>query len=162
MATEPLWLNEREDRAWRGLLRMHSQLRARLDQDLLQDAGLSDPEYEILVALSEHPDGRMSAQRLRCGLLWEKSRLSHLARRMEQRGLIAREANPVDARSAMVCLTPLGRRAITEAAPDHVVRVREHFIDLLSPEELDLLAAMSDRVLAHLADVPPIDEDGNV
>ncbi|PSK89402.1 DNA-binding MarR family transcriptional regulator [Murinocardiopsis flavida] len=158
MATEPSWLSTREDRAWRGSLRMHSQLSARLNQDLLQDSGLSASEYEMLVVLSEHPDGRMPAQRLRSQLLWEKSRLSHLMRRMEQRGLIARESNPADARSAMVCLTPQGRNAITEAAPDHVLRVRQHFIDLMTPEELDIVTAISDRVLAHLAELPEIED----
>ena len=44
-----------------------------------------------------------------------------------------------------------GRRAIEDAAPQHVHNVRRHFIDLLTPAELDTLAALNERVLRHLA-----------
>ena len=47
----------------------------------------------------------------------------------------------------MICLLPAGRRAIQDAAPDHVRNVRRHFIDLLTPAELDTLAALNERVL---------------
>ena len=73
MATEPNWLDSREDRAWRTFVHVHHRLRLRLHQHLLNEFGLSDTDYEILVVLSEHPGGRMPAQEL-CGLLqWEKA-----------------------------------------------------------------------------------------
>ncbi|OAH12962.1 MarR family winged helix-turn-helix transcriptional regulator [Streptomyces jeddahensis] len=151
MADNPRWLSAEESRAWRAYLRTRRLLGARLNQQLLRDWGLSEPEYEILVVLSEHPERRMSSLELRCRLLWEKSRLSHQLRRMELRCLISREPNPDDARSAMVSLTAEGLRAIEQAAPSHVANVREHFIDLLSPEELAILTEISERVLDHLA-----------
>jgi hypothetical protein len=52
----------------------------------------------------------------------------------------------------MVCLLPAGRAAIEKAAPRHVADVRRNFIDLLTPAELDLLAALNERVLRHLAE----------
>jgi len=58
----------------------------------------------------------------------------------------------------MVCLLPAGRAAIEKAAPGHVKDVRRNFIDLLTPAELDMLAALNERVLRHLAqddDAPP-------
>jgi DNA-binding MarR family transcriptional regulator len=152
LATEPNWLDSREDRAWRTFVHVHHRLRLRLHQHLLNEFGLTDTDYEILVVLSEHPGGRMPAQEL-CGLLqWEKSRLSHQTRRMQERGLISRETNPSDARSSMICLLPAGRAAIEEAAPRHVDNVRSHFIDLLTPAELDVLTAVQERVLHHLAE----------
>ena len=135
---------------------MHAndQLTIRLHRHLLLDSGLTATDYKILAELSEHPAGRMPAQEL-CSLLqWEKSRLSHQARRMEEQGLIVREPNPADARSVMVCLLPAGRRAIEEAAPQHVKHVRQHMIDLFTPAELDTLAALNERVLRHLAEDP--------
>jgi DNA-binding MarR family transcriptional regulator len=130
------------------------QLTIRLHRHLLLDSGLTATDYKILAGLSEHPAGRMPAQEL-CSLLqWEKSRLSHQARRMEEQGLIVREPNPADARSVMVCLLPAGRRAIEEAAPLHVKHVRQHMIDLFTPAELDTLAALNERVLRHLAEEP--------
>src|SRR5260370_42389484 len=82
---------------------------------------------------------------------WEKSRVSHQVRRMQKDGLIGREPNPDDARSTMVCLLPAGRAAIEKAAPGHVAVVRRHFIDLLTPAELVMLAALNVRDLHLLA-----------
>jgi DNA-binding MarR family transcriptional regulator len=94
----------------------------------------------------------MPAQELGALVQWEKSRLSHQVRRMQEQGLIVREPNPADGRSAMICLLPAGRRAIEAAAPQHVHNVRRHFIDLFTPAELDTFAALNERVLHHLAE----------
>ena len=154
MTAEPNGLNPRENRAWGAFIHAHQELELRLQRHLLHDSGLIGADYEVLAALSQHPGGRMPAQEL-CGLLyWEKSRLSHQARRMEEQGLIAREPNPADARSVMICLLPAGRRAIEEAAPQHVRDVRRYFVDLFTPAELDTLAALNERVLRHLAEDP--------
>jgi DNA-binding MarR family transcriptional regulator len=154
MPTKPDWLDPREDRAWRGFMHAHYQLALQLRRLMLQDSGLTDADYEILAVLSEHPTGHMPAQELGALVQWEKSRLSHQVRRMQERGLIVREPNPADARSAMVCLLPAGRRAIQDAAPQHVRNVRRHFIDLFTPAELDTFTALNERILRHLAGEP--------
>jgi DNA-binding MarR family transcriptional regulator len=154
MPTEPNWLSPREDRAWRAFMHARHRLAVRLNQLLLQDSGLTEADYEILAVLSEHPTGRMPAQELCVLLQWEKSRLSHQVRRMQEQGLIVREPNPADGRSAMIVLLPAGRRAIEDAAPQHVHNVRRHFIDLFTPAELDMLTALNERVLRHLAEEP--------
>jgi DNA-binding MarR family transcriptional regulator len=154
MQSEPEWLDPREDRAWRAFMHAHHQLGIRLQRHLMRDCGLTLPDYEVLAVLSGHPAGRMPAQEL-CGLLqWEKSRLSHQVRRMEHLGLIAREPNPADARSVVIRLPLAGQRAIEDAAPRHVHDVRRHFIDLLTPAELDTLTAVHERVLRHLVEEP--------
>lgn len=152
MPTEPDWLNAREDRAWRTFMHARDQLNAHLNQHLLLDSGLSGADYEILAVLSGLPKGRMPAQELAALVRWEKSRLSHQVRRMQERGLVAREANPADGRSAMICLLPAGRRAIQDAAPQHVHNVRRHFTGLFTPAELGTFASLSERVLHHLAE----------
>jgi DNA-binding MarR family transcriptional regulator len=96
----------------------------------------------------------MPAQELYVSLEWQKSRLSHQVRRAEHAGLIGREPNPSDARSVVIRLLPAGRRAIEVEAPQHVYSLRRHLIDLFSPAELDMLAALNERVLRHLAEDP--------
>jgi DNA-binding MarR family transcriptional regulator len=154
MSTEPKWLSPRENRTWRAFGHARHQLVVRLNRHMLQDSGMTETDYVVLAVLSEEPTGRIPAQDLCALLQWEKSRLSHQARRMEEQGLIVREPNPDDARSVMVCLLPAGRRAIKDAAPQHVENVRRHFIDLFTPAELDTLAELSERVLRHLAEEP--------
>ena len=159
MPMDPKWLDPREDRAWRAFRHASHRLSLRLQRHLLRDSGLSDADYEILAVLSEHAAGRMAAEEMSVLLRWEKSRRSHQVRRMQDRGLILREPNPVDARSTMIRLLPAGRRAIEAAAPLHVDAVRRHLIDLFTPDELDTLAALNERILRHLAD-EPFPEDG--
>jgi DNA-binding MarR family transcriptional regulator len=154
MPTEPNWLDSREDRAWRAFIRAHHRLAVRLNQLLLQDSGLTQADYEILAVLSEHPTDRMPSRELCALLQWEKSRLSHQVRHLQEQGLVDREPNPADGRSSMICLLPAGRRAIEDAAPQHVHNVRRHFIDLLTPAELDMLTALNERVLRHLDEEP--------
>jgi len=157
---EPNWLSPHEDRAWRAFMHAHHQLVAHLNRGL-QESGLSGADYEVLAVLSAHDRDRMSARDLCNALGWEKSRLSHQLRRMQKDGLISREPNPDDARSTLVCLLQTGRAANEKAAPRHVEDVRRNFIDLLTPAELDILAALNERVLHHLAsnhDSPAEDE----
>lgn len=152
MVSDTPWLDEREQRAWRGLLALQTQVGGRLRRALLRDSGLSDADYEVLVNLSEAPDGRLRVFELAAALQWERSRVSHHLRRMEQRGLVERAGCETDGRGAFVVLTDAGRAAIEAAAPQHVAEVRRSFIDLLSPAQLDALAGISAVVLARLSD----------
>lgn len=147
---EPRWLNDREQQAWRKFLVMQGQLRARIATRLQRETGLSEADYEVLVNLSEAPDGRLRPSELGGATQWEKSRISHHVARMEARGLVERRPCPSDKRGALVALTPAGRRAIEQAAPAHVEHVREAFVDVLTPAELDALAEISDKILTNL------------
>lgn len=157
---DPRWLDEREQHAWRAVKEMHQQLSGALERRMLLGSGLSAADYQVLVPLSESPGGRLRARDLARDAGWEKSRLSHQMRRMEQRGLVEREDCETDARGAYVRLTPAGRQAIESAAPGHVEDVRRLLFDQLSPAELDTLAAVADRVLARLAQDAPGAGDG--
>jgi DNA-binding MarR family transcriptional regulator len=159
MPTEPHWLDAREDRAWRAFLHAHHQLNVCVNRLLLQDSGLTGADFEVLAVLAGLPDGSMPAQEMGTSLRWEKSRLSHQIRRLQAQGLVAREPNPADGRSAMIVLLPAGRRAIEDAAPEHVRNVRRHMIDLFTPAELDTLADLNERILRHLAEDPCSAED---
>lgn len=147
---EVRWLDEREEAAWRSLQFMQMKLEATLARQLAAEAGLSYPDYTVLVALTDQPDGRLRLYELGQLLGWEKSRLSHQVRRMAERGLLCREPNPADARSAVVCLLDKGRRAIEKATPEYLARLRADFLDLLTPAQLDALTEISETVLAHL------------
>lgn len=146
----PRWLNEAENKAWRGWMAMSDLLRARIARDLLVESGLSDSDFAILVHLSEAPEGRVRMTELAGALGWSKSRLSHQCSRMARRGLVCREGCAGDARSAYAVLTPCGLAEIQKAAPLHVESVRRHLIDLLDASELQAMAAISERVLTHL------------
>ena len=145
------WLTEEEQRAWRGLLRMTSQLNARANRLLLQEYGISLADYEVLVALSEAPEGRLRVFEVADALAWEQSRVSHQLARMQRRGLITREGCATDARGAFAVLTTVGRATIERAAPAHVEQVRQLVFDELSHEQVSALTEITTRVLDRLA-----------
>jgi DNA-binding MarR family transcriptional regulator len=147
----PRWLDPAEDRAWRGYRRMRALLDLQINRDLARDAGLSEPDYDVLSNLSETEGYRWRLSDLAARMLWSKSRLSHHLTRMQQRGLVTREDCPEDGRGAVVVLTQGGLRAIQAAAPDHVASVRRHLIDLLSPDQIAALGDITETVLSHLA-----------
>ena len=146
------WLDDDEQRAWRGYLHMQARLAAKLNRQLQEDSGLSLADFAVLVELSEVSGGRTRVLALADKLQWEKSRLSHQLNRMRGRGLVDRQECPNDRRGAFVTLTAAGRAAIDAAAPKHVETVREHLFDLLTPELVAALAEIADRVTAKLAE----------
>lgn len=144
------WLSEREERAWRGLQLMQMRLERELARQLAADSGLSYPDYLVLVALTDLPDGRMRLFELGSFLGWEKSRLSHHVSRMEKRGLVEKEPCDDDRRGAFVVITTQGRAEIEAAAPGHLAAVRRLFIDHLDTRQLDQIADIAETVLASL------------
>jgi len=125
------WLSEDEQRTWRTYLRMGSLLPAALNRQLQHDCGLTLPEYEVLVQLSEAPEMRLRPFQICDALNWEQSRLSHQLTRMQHRGLVTREECEADGRGAFVVLTTAGAGAIQAAAPQHVATVRRLIFDRL-------------------------------
>jgi len=148
------WLTEEEQRAWRGLLRMTAQLNARMNRQLQDEYGISLADYEVLVALSEAPGGRLRVFEVADALAWEQSRVSHQLARMQRRGLIAREDCATDARGAFAVLAEAGRAAIERAAPAHAELVRQLVFDGLGHDDLSALTEVTTRVLDRLAATP--------
>lgn len=144
------WLDQREAHLWRTWLRVNQDLASALEEQIYRDGGLSGADYAVLVPLSESPEGMLRARELGREILWDRSRLSHHVRRMETRGLVVREECAEDARGAMVRITDAGLTAIRGAAPGHVAATRRHVFDLVSDDEIDVLTAVFDRVLANL------------
>ena len=144
------WLNEREERAWRALQFMQMRLEAALARQLADDSDLSYPDYLVLVALTDRPDGRLRLFELAGLLGWEKSRTSHHVARMVDRGLVKKERCDSDRRGAYVVVTARGRGQIAAAAPGHVASVRRLFVDRLAPEQLDAIGDAAETVLAAL------------
>lgn len=146
------WLDTLEDRAWRGYRRMFTLLESQLARDLAAECDLSMADYTVLSNLAEAPGREFRVSALADRVRWSQSRLSHQISRMEKRGLLARSQAAEDGRGAVVSLSKNGLRAIAAATPIHMKSVRKHMVDLLTEEHLEMLADISDVVVAHLSD----------
>jgi DNA-binding MarR family transcriptional regulator len=148
--TEARWLSPSEARAWRAMQTFGAPLAAALNRQLLADSAMSTADYQVLVVLSETEGGQLRAGELGRATGWEKSRLSHHIKRMQSRQLVERLDCSTDGRGLLVSITAEGRRAIEEAAPGHVRTVRDYVIDVLSTEQLEVLAAAGEAVAVRL------------
>jgi DNA-binding MarR family transcriptional regulator len=144
-ATAPRWLNPTEMKAWRRYILASRRLIDLLDSDL-DGHGLSMPDYEILVQLSEAPERKMRMSDLAANALLSRSRLSHRMKVMEKAGWVKREACRDDKRGYFAVMTTKGWKAIVAAAPDHVESVRFRFMDHLSKSDQEVLAEIFQRV----------------
>ena len=152
MTSDTPWLSAEEERVWRGWLKLNAELSATLQRELQDDSGLSMPDFEVLVHLTDTPEGRVRVTELARLLHWERSRVSHHVTRMERRGLVERTECPDDGRGAFIAVTSGGRAAIAQAAPGHVRAVRRLMFDVLSSEEADRLGTAIDKMLTRLSD----------
>ncbi len=131
---------------------MNLQLNALLGRQLA-DSELSYQDYTVLAYLTSQPGDRGRVAEMARALGWETSRLSHHVARMVTRGLVVKTQCPTDRRGWFVQVTNRGRSAIEDAAPGHVTTVREHFLDQLTPAQVQQLGAIAGRVLDHLTSV---------
>jgi DNA-binding MarR family transcriptional regulator len=147
---EPCWLDVDEMRAWRAYVVGKAMLDAQLNRDLQEHHQLALGDYELLVRLSEAPDGRVRMSTLAEQVASSKSRISHQIGRMEKAGLVCRQECPADRRGVFAVLTAHGYDVLRDAAPTHVRGVRDNLIDLLSDQDRLVLTGVFERVLGHL------------
>jgi DNA-binding MarR family transcriptional regulator len=146
----PRWLTPSELESWLSVVRLLTWLPWSIDQQLQRDSNLGMVEYQVLAMLSKNRDRTMRMSSLAEDANASLSRLSHLVKRLEGRGLVRREPDPTDGRFTNAILTEEGLKVLAEAAPDHVAHVRSLVIDVLSPEQLRRLGRDAARIMARI------------
>lgn len=146
----PQWLTPAQLEAWKAFAVMLARLPTALEAQLQRDSQLSYVEYYVLAGLSDQPHHTMRMSKLAVLANSELSRLSHLVSRLERRGFVRREPDPCDGRYTNAILTDAGYAHLVTAAPDHVARVRELFVEALSDAELCALRDSAERIVARI------------
>lgn len=148
------WLTSDQLGAWRSFLDSHMLLMTRLDRELRAESTLGLTEYTILVRLSESDDHTLRMATLAADTGVSRSRLTHIVARLEDRGIVEREKTAEDRRGVRCKLTDDGFRLLEKTAPVHVTGVRTHLIDLLDDAEIEVMAGIFTKVLAHMRELP--------
>ena len=143
------WLSDAEQASWRAILRGTRLLEQALD-DALGDAGLQLSEYEIISMLSESENHRLRMSELAAMVVQSRSRLTHTAKRLEDRGWVTREQCANDKRGVELVLTAGGLEAVRTISQVHVRSVRDNLVDIMTPEQFTAIGDAMGIVRDHL------------
>src|SRR5690349_2166521 len=109
------WLSQRELAAWVRLAAVVELLPGVLDSQLRRDAQLTNFDYYVLAMLSEAPSRTLRMTALAAQTNATLPRLSHVVKRLEDRGLVERFPCPQDGRATNARLTSAGWRKVVAA-----------------------------------------------
>ena len=154
--TEPRWLSDEQQQAWRRFVQVLIKVPAALEAQLQRDAGLTHMGYMVLSTLSERDDRRLAMSRLAKLASASLSRLSHVVARLEAQGWVRRERDSEDGRVQIAVLTDAGYAKVVESAPGHAEAVQQLLFDRLTPAQVRQLARLADALLETPVEVKPI------
>ena len=122
----------------------------KLYKPLLEQLGLTYPQYLVMLVLWEHDGASVSTLGERLSL--DSGTLTPLLKRMESSGWLTRQRSEEDERRVHVWLTPAGRQLQTKAAPIPVCIVRQSGLQLGELVALNQqIKALRSAMLAPLA-----------
>ncbi|MBC7633834.1 MarR family transcriptional regulator [Aeromicrobium sp.] len=147
---ETAWLSADQQRVWRSFLGGTTVLMERLDRDLRAAHGLSMPEYEILVRLSEAPGRAIRMAELATAVSHSRSRITHTIARLEREGIVVRGQCVEDGRGVSAVLTDHGTQVLEAAAHTHVQGVNDYLIEIADDHDLAAMGRVMQAVVDHL------------
>ena len=121
---------------WRSLLVAFTTVNGMLADELYAETGLQLEWYEILLMLSQAPDGAMRPSELADNRHLSRSGATRLIDRMEREELVERRACEADGRGNLVTITPSGEETFRKAGRVHLRGIEEHVGSHLSPEDM--------------------------
>lgn len=131
---------------WELYFTTTARLTERIEAALKCQAGLSMPEYSVLLMTDRAGELGIRPSRLAHQVVFSRSRLTHTMKRLESRGLVSRRPCQGDGRGGLVFLTEGGKQLFDEAALVQRDVIRRLFLNDITPEEIDMLTGLFSRV----------------
>ena len=135
-------LDVAEQRAWENFLDAALRLYGSLNRTLSESHKLNLLDVRVLAILDKSETGSTRMGDLAEQLLSLPSRVTRQIRRLEDAGLVHREASPVDGRGVLASITDEGRDVLTAAMVTYAEAVRQRF---LAPLTRPQIAAMGEN-----------------
>jgi len=134
--------------AWRRFLKAHAAMVGAIERDLERSGEVPLEWYDVLIAISDAPGGRLRLRDLGRELVLTRSGATRLADKLEAARLVERQPAQDDRRGVTLMLTELGKNALRSAWPVYARGIREQFLAKLSPEEMATLKTAMARIAA--------------
>lgn len=125
---------------WLSWKRVSEVTRGRILADVIAHCPLTEPELTVLIHLDE-AGGALRQNALASAAGWDRTRLSHLLTRMEERGYLSRERlrNGVE-----VTILDPGRDALVATREPLAAAVYRYFTSRLNAEQRAALRTITD------------------
>ena len=121
-----------------------------MNRQFQTESDLSLGDWDVLTALGATASGALPTTTLAAQIGWERSRLSHHAKRMAGRGLLELRDSATDRRATDLVLTAAGRSTLERAAPGHVELIKRLFFAGMPDELVEPLATVLEGVYENL------------
>ncbi|MEA2510170.1 MAG: hypothetical protein QOG21_2252 [Actinomycetota bacterium] len=128
-----------------AILRADSKVSQVLER-ALACAGLTLPQFNVLMELAASPQGQMPLYELNSRLITSPPSTSWLTNRMEEGGLVIKDRCAADSRVVILKLTEQGWSTLEKAAP-LVFEAEKRLLGAYSREDLCRLADLLDPVI---------------
>ncbi|MGI9124507.1 MAG: MarR family winged helix-turn-helix transcriptional regulator [Mycobacterium sp.] len=149
-ASEMPGLDIAEQRAWEHFLEAALRLYGSLNRSLSDQHKLTLVDVRLLVILDKSETGSARMGDLAEQLLSLPSRVTRQIRRLEEGGLVQREASPEDGRGVLASITDQGRAVVAEAITTYADGVRQRFLRPLTRPQMSALGENCRRISVSL------------
>lgn len=139
-----------EQRAWENFLDAALRLYGSLNRTLSEEHQLTLVHVRLLCILSHSESGSARMGDLAEQLLSLPSRVTRQIRRLEEAGLVTREASPEDGRGVLATITDQGRDVVASAIGTYSEAVQERFLGPLTRTQMTALGENCRRLSAPL------------
>jgi DNA-binding MarR family transcriptional regulator len=149
-ASEMPGLDIAEQKSWQNFLDSTLRLYSTLNRQLTDAHQLSLFDVRVLDMLDNAPSGCARMGDLAEALPSLPSRLTRQVRRLEEQGLVRREASRDDRRGVVAAITDDGRAAVRRAMVTYAQGVRTYFLGQLSRSQIAAMGENCRRISAAL------------
>lgn len=141
-----------EERSWQNFLETALRLYGTLNRKLSEEHKLALVDVRLLVILGNSETGSARMGDLAEQLLSLPSRVTRQIRRLEEAGLVRREASPEDGRGVLASITDDGRATAAEAMQTYAKGIRQYFLTPLSRQQMVAVGDNCRRISTALKD----------
>lgn len=135
-----------EQRAWENFLDAALRVYGSLNKTLSEEFKLTLVDVRLLDILFRSESGSARMGDLADQLLSLPSRVTRQIRRLEEIGLVRREASPEDGRGVLASITDRGREVVTEATAAYSQAVRQRFLAPLTRQQMTAMGENCRRI----------------
>ncbi len=129
-------------------MQTHSTVVKYLERRMEEQHGLPLSWFDVLIQLTESPEGKLRMGELADSVLLTRSGITRLVDRMIGAGLVDREPCPGDRRGYYAVITQKGKDTIERVGPDHSKDAWEVFLGHINESEAVLMGNVFNQVLA--------------